>query len=84
MANILEKLFGTKHDRDAKKHQPIIDEINTAYAVIIWVVMLLCLLLLGVWGLTRTDIKLKQLAGEAEQLLGRHHEQQHRESANPG
>jgi hypothetical protein len=56
------------------------NETNTAYAIITWVVMLLCLLGLGGWGLTRTDLKLKQLAGEAQELLGKHRQQQ--DSAN--
>ncbi|UCD95069.1 MAG: preprotein translocase subunit SecA [Candidatus Zixiibacteriota bacterium] len=28
MANIIEKIFGTKHDRDIKKIRPIVDQIN--------------------------------------------------------
>ncbi len=28
MANILEKIFGSKHDRDIKKTRPLVDEIN--------------------------------------------------------
>ena len=28
MANIIEKIFGTKHDRDNKKLMPVVDEIN--------------------------------------------------------
>ena len=55
-------------------------ETNTAYAIITWVVMLLCLLVLGGWGLMRTDLQLKKLAEEAEELLGKHHHQG--ESAN--
>jgi uncharacterized protein (TIRG00374 family) len=55
-------------------------ETNTAYGIITWVVMLLCLLVLGGWGLMRTDLKLKHLASEAQELLGQHHQQE--ESAN--
>jgi uncharacterized protein (TIRG00374 family) len=50
-------------------------ETSTAYAIITWVVMLLCLLVLGGWGLMRTDLQLKKLAGEAQELLGMHHDQ---------
>lgn len=32
MANLLTKLFGTKHDRDAKKMQPLVEEINERFA----------------------------------------------------
>ena len=55
-------------------------ETNTAYGIITWVVMLLCLLVLGGWGLMRTDLQLKRLAGEAQELLGQSHQQE--ESAN--
>jgi len=55
-------------------------ETNTAYAIITWVVMLLCLLVLGTWGLMRTDLQLKKLTSEAQELLGKH--QQQEESAN--
>jgi uncharacterized protein (TIRG00374 family) len=55
-------------------------ETNTAYGIITWVVMFLCLLVLGGWGLLRTDLKLKQLAGEAQELLGSPNQQE--DSAN--
>ena len=29
--NFLTKIFGSKHDRDVKKMQPIVDEINQFY-----------------------------------------------------
>ena len=29
--NFLTKIFGSKHDRDVKKMQPIVDEINQLY-----------------------------------------------------
>ena len=28
MANLLTKMFGTKHERDAKKMQPLVEQIN--------------------------------------------------------
>ena len=31
MANFLAKIFGTKHDRDAKKMQPLVDQINEQF-----------------------------------------------------
>ncbi len=31
MANIIEKIFGTKHERDIKKIRPIVDKINEIY-----------------------------------------------------
>jgi len=32
MKNLLTKIFGTKHERDAKKMQPLVDEINEHFA----------------------------------------------------
>ena len=31
MANVITKIFGSKHDRDRKRIQPIVDEINEIY-----------------------------------------------------
>ena len=31
MANILDKIFGTKHQRDTKKIEPVVEEINQIY-----------------------------------------------------
>lgn len=45
-------------------------ETNMAYAIIIWVVQLVCWLVLGIWGLKRTDLKLDELMGKAQEALG--------------
>lgn len=45
-------------------------ETIAAYAIAVWVVQFVCLLGLGIWGLNRTDLKLKELVGEAQGLLG--------------
>ncbi|MGB2696903.1 MAG: hypothetical protein WBD28_03465, partial [Candidatus Zixiibacteriota bacterium] len=31
MANILTKIFGSKHDRDTKRIEPLVDDINQIY-----------------------------------------------------
>jgi uncharacterized protein (TIRG00374 family) len=45
-------------------------ETIAAYAIAVWLVQFICLLGLGIWGLKRTDLKLKELVGEAQGLLG--------------
>jgi hypothetical protein len=45
-------------------------ETIAAYAIAVWLVQFICLLGLGIWGLKRTDLKLKELVREAEGLLG--------------
>jgi len=50
-------------------------ETATAYAILSWVVMLLCLLVLGVWGVMRTDLRLKHLASDAQDLLGKRNQE---------
>jgi hypothetical protein len=46
-------------------------ETIAAYAIAVWLVQFICLLGLGIWGLRRTDLKLKELVGEARGLLAR-------------
>ena len=45
-------------------------ETIAAYAIAVWLVQFVYLLGLGIWGLKRTDLKLKELVGEAQGLLG--------------
>ena len=46
-------------------------ETVAAYAIAVWLVQFICLLGLGIWGLRRKDLKLKELVGEARGLLAR-------------
>jgi hypothetical protein len=59
-------------------------ETATAYAILIWVVMLLCLLVLGGCGVVRTDLRLKQLAGQTQEILGKPNEEKQDQTADPG
>ena len=34
MKQLITKIFGTKHERDVKKMQPLVDEINQVYATL--------------------------------------------------
>ena len=59
-------------------------ETATAYAILTWVVMLVCLLVLGVWGVTRTDLRLKHLASQTQDILRKPSEEKQDQPTDPG